>query len=125
MTVDPLSLSDEELTLGRLEDPIMRALDQFWGYALDTSNSRDFRIFAEDEPHVDGGGVLDEDEYIRVKAIRMRNAYRTVTAERDRLRAQLQAVRELHKQADPMIHWCIHDEHPWPCNTIQAIGEEA
>lgn len=51
-----LRLSDEELTLGPLADPVMRALDHLWGGALDTANSRDFRI-KRSAVRSDGAGV--------------------------------------------------------------------
>lgn len=63
---------DMDIALG-LGDDIYRELDNLWGHALDVSNSRDFRIFSPDEDHVDGGGELDEDKYIRAKANIMRH----------------------------------------------------
>lgn len=75
--------------------------------------------------------------------------YEALTSERDRLRAQVQAIRELHQPREtrparfdqPAQVRCGHCadmchsytglncEYPydaaWPCSTIQALGEEA
>ncbi|WP_427422679.1 hypothetical protein [Lysinibacillus fusiformis] len=56
-----------------------------------------------------------------------------VLAELDRLRGQIQAVRELHRQrvveafdGHPItFDDCKHCDETWPCPTIQAIGETA
>lgn len=59
-------------------------------------------------------------------------AYDALVAERDELRRQVQAARELHVRlvfaidGGPEVptDTCLTCEKPWPCPTIQAIGGE-
>lgn len=66
------SEEDLQLAIGYV-DEIYTELDRLWSHALDVSQSRDFRIFAEDEVREDGGGELDEDKYIKAKAAILRH----------------------------------------------------